>query len=286
MKAAKSILILALIGATQLNAQEAFKGMSVGIETGTTGIGLQISLPVVTDHLTFTAGFNYFDFTLKKAPQFDISSAVSGVNGYVEDANRLLSQYGRSERLTALPQTIKPEMTGLVRNSTAKAMLEYYPAADKGFHFSIGMLIGGNAPVSGTVDLNNEWNIYSRDRAILDNLTEEAGIDLAVGFPEVMASVNGRTFKAVGGEPLVRFETAKVRPYFGLGFGQSVPDSNFGIQAEIGACYLGKAAVNAYDGVEEIPYNESAQSFNYALPDINWFRFYPVLTIKMIIRLF
>lgn len=81
-----------------------------------------------------------------------------------------------------------------------------------------------------------------------------------------------------------KLKTNAVKPYFGLGFGRSIPRSHFGFKMELGAMYHGapKIETNGTGYVGEVVGDEVSK----ITEDITKWKFYPVLSFQLVYRIF
>ena len=93
MKKLFALALVLLSGAGAANSQEAFKHLSIGLEAATTGIGLELALPIVTDHLVLAAGYNYGNasFNVKGNSTLNVAELSGRINQYIDNANNFLA---------------------------------------------------------------------------------------------------------------------------------------------------------------------------------------------------
>lgn len=282
-----------LLSAGVAHSQEAFKHLSVGLEAATTGVGLELALPVVSDHLVFAAGYNFGNVKATAQPYtLNVSDFSNNINQYVEDANYYLSTIpGESSRLIPLPMTTKVNGSGAIRLGTFKAILEYYPSKNSGFHINAGVYIGNADVLALDVSCPDFWNAYRDNLATANKMASTyPEFKKAVGqIPELKTNINGTTYQIKEpGNVNLGLKMATVRPYLGLGFGRSIPDTHFGFQFDLGVIYTGKWAISSANEVKgntqsSISYNDDIQK----LIDLaNKICIYPQLSFRLIYRIF
>ncbi|MBQ0097004.1 MAG: hypothetical protein KBS53_05055, partial [Bacteroidales bacterium] len=283
---------LLLLSAGTANSQEAFKHLSMGLDLATTGIGLEFSLPVVTNHLVLKAGYNYGNF---KFPMGNTSLNFSGlsedVNRYVDKANSYLAQIPEeSSRLTGIPSSLELDADGKIKLGTGKIVMEYYPSKKSSFHINAGVYIGNPNIFSIDGGCPELWNAYSTNLAIAKRMAEvHPEFSSKVGsIPELKATVNGRTFQLKEpGNVNVGLRAAVARPYLGLGFGRSIPKTRCGFQFDFGAIYIGKLSVssaNEVSGASSVATQDN--DVQKVLDTIGKICVYPQLSFRFICRLF
>lgn len=268
-------------------SQEAFNSLSFGLEAGTTGIGAELALPLVTDHLVLAVGFNAPSLSYPLSRQLPVDAA----NAVIGDMNAQLESLGAAERVSELPVaelTLRP----VLNLSTAKLMLEYYPFRKSSFHLTAGAYFGmGDNFVSASVSTDMAfWSAFSAVRNEISGLNEKYGDNpgyeaLEVGWP--LFSLGERTFsmheKEGAGYSDLSIQVAKVRPYVGLGFGRSVPSGHFGFQFDIGVWYHG---VPRLSSPNEVEYNAEAVSLLKDISLLDRLVLYPQVSLRLIYRIF
>lgn len=281
-----------LLNAGVANSQEAFKHLSVGLELATTGVGLELSLPVVSDHLVIKAGYDFADFSI---PENNFSLNLPGlsenVNQYVNKANDVLAKIpGESSRLTPMPSSMKLNAGGKINLGSGKIILEYYPSKKSGFHINAGVYIGNADLVSIDGSCPEFWNAYSTNLSTVKRLAEtypEFASEIT-NLPELKATVNGRTFQIKEpGNVNLGLKAAVARPYLGLGFGRSIPKTRCGFQFDLGAIYMGQLSISS---ANEVGGTSSAtiqsNDVQKVLDVVGQIRVYPQMSLRFICRLF
>jgi len=272
------------------NAQEAFKHLSAGIELGTTGIGAELALPVINNHLVIKAGATFPCVKIPLFSEYNISSFTGKANEYIIKANQYITMncYG-AQLIESLPETAKLDASASVNLVSFKAILEYYPSKNSGFHISAGVYAGSGQLVSGDACASTLWNLCEKALDIIGSYPEMT--ELIGSLPDLVANIEGRTFQIKDpGNVNVGLGTLKLRPYFGIGFGRSVPYTRCGFQFDLGAIYLGRLSILS---ANEIPYRDSLVDVTLdtigvseVVQKITKFVFYPVIDFRFIIRLF
>lgn len=157
-------------------AQEAFKHLGISLEAGTTGLGVNLSYPLVTDHLTLSLGCNFPSYNINKTVDLDpsyVNNRVAGVNQMVDRYNDGASRYNthidpmaeigislspmsQIEKVSSV-EKMEGDIKAKLNFANYKAMLEYYPTTKSYFHFTVGVFVG-----------NGEWMNIS---AVVDPVT-------------------------------------------------------------------------------------------------------------------
>lgn len=299
------ILALTLTLGVSAFAQGAFSHMSLGLEVGTTGAGIQMTMPIVSNHLNLSLGYNYLGFPYRTTTSFstaNLASAVSEINNEVASANQKLAPYG--EHLNTTFQTQFPQRTNLdvvarARMSTVKALLEFYPSAKSGFHITAGAYIG-ISPNMIDVDIAAEdsfWRNVDSFEKELNSLRNEVNalkskypseigdVDIPSVPSELKVTMGNNTYKVNrGGKMKAGMKVMQVRPYLGVGIGKSIPDGHWAFVGELGAWYHGKPKLVSDN---QVAYDPSATTVNANIVEkLEKFPVWPVLTFKVLYKIF
>lgn len=269
-------------------AQQAFENLSLGIELGTVGVGVELAVPVVTDHLVVKAGFNAPSLSYP----FSATLSSDGANAMIDGMNARLESLGLPERIpSGLPEA-ELSLRPTLNLSTVKLMLEYYPFRGSSFHLTAGAYVGmGDNFLSFAVSTDRTfWAGYS---AVADRISSVNGkyadmpgyVPLEQDF--LRFNAGDRTFmirdKDGTGYSEAALSVAKVRPYFGIGFGRSVPRKRVGFQFDIGVWYhgvpdLSSSYETAYDPETDILFADISVLDRLVL--------YPQVTLRLTYKIF
>lgn len=316
MKKLFALFLTSLFAVSIVNAQEAFQSLGASIEVGTTGAGVNISLPIVTDHWILSIGANFPSISYKTNYNIDggdLNSKISELNSSINELNKKITKF-KELNPTAQVSTIDNvkslsnnnvgvDATAEINMVNFKVMFEYYPSSTHSFHITAGVFIGSSEffTVNGTVD-DDSWSTYQsaiNTNNQLINIEKElekyennpfAGKTYHVdGLEDVLRfSIDDRTFaidsKSKHGKADARIFINGVKPYLGVGFGRSIPRNHrFGFQCEIGAWYHGKAKL---ESPNEIAYDPTAKGVSDVFKTMNKIVVYPQLTFRMTGRFF
>ena len=300
------ILALTLTLAVSSFAQGAFSHMSLGLEVGTTGAGIQMTVPIVSNHLNLSLGYNYLSFPYKTTTSFntsDLANTVSSLNNKIAEVNTQIQSYGEhiwTTFETKFPPRTDIDLAARARLSTIKALFEFYPSAKSGFHITAGAYIGVSPnliDMTGTVR-EGFWNNLDSFETELNALRSEVNAlkakypdhsELNVEIPgvpnEFKFNMGGETYKVARRSTLQAGVKAwQVRPYLGVGFGKSIPDGHWAFVGELGAWYHGKPQL---DSPNKTTYDASAPSVNFTIADkIEKVPVWPVLSFKVLYKIF
>lgn len=288
------IVLVAMISPSA--AQQAFKSLSIGVEVGTTGLGVDIAVPLITDHLVVRGGLTAPSLSYP----FNIKVGMSELNQEIADANAMLGQSGIDERISTSFSDMDLTLTPVLNLSTAKLLFEIYPFRKSSFHIVAGayMGIGDNFIAATAMTDKAFWSDYKSLQGEISAINEKyAGVPgyetIDISSAKFNVLDKSYEFREDGGRGALdaELQIAKFRPYVGLGFGRSMPKKHLGFQFEIGAWYHGKPSLVSGSQID----------YDASLPDMTpdffgdggmesildkWGRFYPQLSLRLIYRIF
>ena len=288
MKKLVVLVSVAVLSVSAMYAQEAFKNVGLSAELGTTGIGVNVSYPVVTDHLILTAGYNFPSFSYKKT--YTVSGAR--VNSMIDDMNAKIEAYNASgagsiAKVSHVPSELTAEGKGTLNFSNFKFLAEYYPSKTNSFHITAGVFIGGDNRMDLTAQLDDQsWSTYKAALDANSKLGDKGitGLDKAARFNFDDQTVYFNPKKNGLAEGIL--EVSKVKPYLGVGIGRSVPDQRMGFQMELGFYYQNHVRL---ESDELLPEFDSTAKNEETVDDIlkvfkTWV-WYPQLTFRWTFRI-
>lgn len=310
MKKLISLIVISLIATSAVFAQKAFKQLGVSFEAGTTGLGFNVSYPLVTDRLIVSAGYNFPSFSYSK----NINVGNKYVNNYiapVSDAVKLYKEVAKDFDIEYDPFTydvekiddLSAKVNAKVDFGNFKLTLQYYPAASN-FYLTAGVFIsnGTFGTLTGDID-QRAWQLYENaitanneigklPEFILKDLRDHLHIDLPVKEIEeaITFNIGEQSFRIRPedkGHIDAELKVNKVKPYVGFGFGNAIPQQHrCGFQMEVGAYYQGKPMLVSR---QEIPYDIEAiwqKDLADAKDIVQKFTWYPQITFRFTGRIF
>lgn len=262
-----SLLSVNALAGEPAEKMQAFKHLSIGVEAGTMGAGVNLSMPIVKNHLVMTVGYNFPKFTY--STNFDanvgsVNADISEYNSKLDFLRTTASNYLPSDAYSNLNPIDyvngKSKADATVDFANAKLMFEYYPSKNHNFHFTAGVMIGNEEFIrfeghTSKVDWDN-YNKYlgsieSANKVInlINNAAGSRLIDnyshseVSFRFDDTVCRVEDLDRDGTG-DVMGSLMIQKVKPYFGIGFGRSVPNKRIGFQFEIGAWYHGNPTIS------------------------------------------
>ncbi len=258
-----------------------FSSLSLGVEVGTTGFGIQLAAPL-THFLAIRAGFTYIpEFNQNLNINYDIEGIVS-LNNIIE--NPLYPEVKQALIAEGLPTNINqfPTSTYLAANffgtSTAKLLLDIYPTRGSSFRFTVGMMIASKNLLRASGGIPKQI-VDTYD--IIGRYSQQYGYN----YPNEI-DFGGEEFVVQDLKSIEAYaQVNSVRPYFGIGFGRPIPKKRVGLQFDLGAAYMGKAKIVGNTDKITRALNNELNSGGYD-KYLSYASFYPVLSLQLNIRLF
>ncbi len=287
----KILFAIAALSALSVPAfsQQAFNSLSFGIEAGTTGVGVQLAMPLVTDHIVLVAGFNAPSLNFNTS--FDVD--MEQVNTSLETVNSNLQAAGLPDRINTRFDDVDLGTSAALNLSTLKAALELYPFKRSSFHITAGVFYGMNDTFISAVATSDKtfWSNYkdiqAEVAAINEKYKDEPGYTPA-DISSIRASVNGHTYEVKehdgAGRVDMNLVLPRVRPYATIGFGRSMPKGHFSFQGDLGVFY----ARPEISSPNEVEFDPSAEDLLKDLPGVSPDRlcFWPMLSLRLIYKIF
>ncbi len=254
----KSIIFLlsVLFGTTTLFAQrdgvEPFKNLSVGLNIGIlSGVGIDAGT-YVSDHVGLRAGFSYL-----KSPSFEYE-----IDAWVEDKQHANYNYEATV-----------EAKARVNLSTFKVLADYYPNKKWPFHVTGGFYIGAS-------------NIVTVD-ALADDISIDGKSYKKENIKNWYIDVGDTRIKAKDGKVDAAITTWSVKPYVGIGFGNTVPMKHrVGVMGELGVMFHGKPKITSKADPDIMTHVAEADDSEEFFDVMHKIVGIPVLSIRICGRIF
>ena len=254
----KSIIFLlsVLFGTTTLFAQrdgvEPFKNLSVGLNIGIlSGVGIDAGT-YVSDHVGLRAGFSYL-----KTPSFE-----NDFDAWVEEGQHANYNYEATVKANAR-----------VNLSTFKVLADYYPNKKWPFHVTGGFYIGAS-------------NIVTVD-AYADDIKVDGKTYKREDIKNWYIDLDDTRIKAKDGKVDAAITTWSVKPYVGIGFGNTVPMKHrVGVMGELGVMFHGKPKITSKTDPDIMTHVAEADESDEFFDVMHKIVGLPVLNIRICGRIF
>jgi len=254
----KSIIFLlsVLFGTTTLFAQrdgvEPFKNLSVGLNIGIlSGVGIDAGT-YVSDHVGLRAGFSYL-----KTPSFE-----NDFDAWVEEGQHANYNYEATVKANAR-----------VNLSTFKVLADYYPNKKWPFHVTGGFYIGAS-------------NIVTVD-AYADDIKVNGKTYKREDIKNWYIDLDDTRIKAKDGKVDAAITTWSVKPYVGIGFGNTVPMKHrVGVMGELGVMFHGKPKITSKTDPDIMTHVAEADESDEFFDVMHKIVGIPVLSIRICGRIF
>lgn len=256
MRKITTLLLSVLFGTTSLFAQrdgvEPFKNLSVGLNIGIlSGVGIDAGT-YVSDHVGLRAGFSYL-----KSPSFEYE-----IDAWVEDKQHANYNYEATV-----------EAKARVNLSTFKVLADYYPNKKWPFHVTGGFYIGAS-------------NIVTVD-ALADDISVDGKSYKKENIKNWYIDVGDTRIKAKDGKVDAAITTWSVKPYVGIGFGNTVPMKHrVGVMGELGVMFHGKPKITSKADPDIMTHVAEADESDEFFDVMHKIVGIPVLSIRICGRIF
>ena len=244
-----------------------FSHYSLSAGIGSTGVTADVGT-MVTDYVGIRAGIDFM-------PKIKYSTKLS------------MSQVNQTQDvdIMSVPAELRQvEVQGKLNNSTGHALLDIYPFKERGFHLTVGAYFAKDDKIV-TVEcedqpLMNKLADFNYRRGAYAEIPLSYGqAAVKLGDYNIMPDENGNASAYIN--------VKKIRPYVGLGFGHAVPgESRFSCLFDMGVQLSGKPHV--FNGVnnEELTSEGARGEDGGILKTISRVNFYPVISVRLVARLF
>ena len=271
-----TILIAMMFAATGAQAQDAdkihakdglFNHLSVGLNTGLTGAGIDVAMPV-HKIVTVRAGISGWNIGDIKFKAINTASEITSMQMVEEDAIRR-AQIGDKVELAANPNFWNFYLLG-----------EVHPFKNQPFYFSAGLFVGSqnfvhfrntNEGALGFLyDANQKVEDYNRLYR-----TNYPPIGLKFGDYIFTADENGNID--------VRMKTNAVKPYIGVGFGQHLAKTHrVSLAVDAGLLFWGTPKFVLNNGTEI----DSSGRNSGITGALKWLKAWPNIQVRVAYKIF
>lgn len=259
-----------------VNAQQGmkpFEHLGVGLEVGTLGAGLDFAVPVHS-HLVVRAGFDLLPF--KYSDTYNVNHDRNEINQLIWNnpaVESALTAAGLPTNAGDLSDDI--DLDGKLNMFNGKVVVDYYPFKKSSFHVIAGLYFGKNRIIS--LDGSIDKQTYDFLQIINNAFPEENfGSSITVEDYRIEADRNGHINADL--------KINSVKPYVGIGFGNSIPKKRVGFHFELGAMFQGSPSIIGDNGtVVKLP---KAEGDSGVIGTIEKITVYPMMSFKLTGRIF
>lgn len=244
-----------------------FNHLSVGISTGLSGSGIDVTMPV-HKLITVRAGYSGLHFGDIKFKSINTASELSGSALVEDDAVR------RAQMSDKIELAAKPNFWNMF------LLAEIHPFTNESFHFTAGFYIGSknflhfrntnDGALDFLYDANNKVSDYNRAFN-----THFSPIGLKFGDYIFTADENGNVD--------VMMKTNVVKPYLGIGFGKHIAQKHrLSVAFDLGLIFWGTPKFILNNG-KEIKASGKEAGITQVF---SWLKAWPSLQIKLAYKIF
>jgi len=259
-----------LLAQGQYRDEQFFNHLSLGLNLGTNGIGLEAAAPL-GPIVSFRAGVDYMPkFTITQTINYKRPAAFNNIDPSVLE-----------ERYANIPENgVDVEVKGTPNLLQGKVLFDIYTSTDTRFHFTLGAHYSDKVRArlkaeDKTIAAVELYNQDIKNGKITPEPGYEDGIKLQLeGYPITLSK----------GRAEIDLTTNKIRPYLGIGWGRVIPRRAVNCTFDLGVSYLGKAKLIDKYGGNEITKDDPRISADFS-DVINYINKVPVeLTLQITIR--
>ena len=244
-----------------------FNHLSVGLNTGTTGTGIDVAMPV-HKLVTVRAGFSGWGIGEINFKAINTATDITATQMVEDDAVR------RSQMVDKVELALKPKFWNFY------VLGEVHPFKNQPFYFSAGLFFGSknflhfrntNEGALGFLyDANQKVEDYNRLF-----LTNYPPIGLKFGDYVFTADERGNID--------VRMKTNAVKPYLGVGFGQHIAKNHrVSLAVDAGLMFWGTPKFVLNDDTEIKASGKEAGITSV----VSWLKFWPNIQVRVAYKIF
>lgn len=230
-----------------------FNHLSIGVNVGTPGIGLDVAMPA-GHYVQLRAGFAVIP-TFKASSTLDINQPsidIEGVN-------------------INIPPSV--DIEGKTGFTNGKILVDVYPFKKSSFHLTAGAYFGSSKIVEA---YNKENGVLSDIVDYNNQVSESEKIGYELGDYLLTPDANGNINTNI--------KTASFKPYAGLGFGRSVPNKRVGFMFEMGCMFWNSPKL--YCNGERLTDNNVSGEAGGIIKTMSKITVYPVINFRICGKLF
>lgn len=244
----------------------AFKHLSIGGRLGTTGIGVDVAMPI-NRHLDLRAGVDALPLGT-----FNIKATNNLRDIYTDMAiaDPKIREYMKQDNVTV----------GInVTMITGHALVDYYPWKSSCFHITAGAYFGNR-------DVLHIFNKEKGSFNFLNEASERVGLWnelFHANYPNAGIKFGDYLFTADNnGNMDIKMRTWAVRPYIGIGWGRNYRTEKFGkvgVNFELGTQTWGSPNFIMNNGEAVIKSKDKERSGIFGI--LSGFDFWPTLSVRI-----
>lgn len=272
----KKFIITCLTVITAISAQAqtengVFNHLSIGINAGTPGAGIDLAMPI-TENFAIRAGYSLM-------PQITANTSLD-LSGKVP--TEVTNYY--TGKTYNIPQQVDVE--GKLKFGNAKVLVDIYPFKKSSFHVTAGAYIGNDDVVSLTnktdlkqlYEANQDIEAYNKEVSAgnIPGGKVQKLIGVELGDYLLTADKNGKVEGTI--------KTKGFKPYAGLGFGRAVPHKTVGFMFEAGCMFWNSPQV--FSNGKELTSENIGGEGGDILKTISKISIYPVVNFRLCFKAF
>ena len=255
-------------GADELHAEDGlFNHLSVGLNTGTTGTGIDVAMPV-HKLVTVRAGFSGMGWGEIKFKAINTATEITEMQMVEEDAVK------RAQQVDKVELSIKPNFWNFY------VLGEVHPFNNVPFYFSAGLFAGSqNFLHFRNTNEGALGFLYDANQKV-----EDYNHLYRTNYPPVGLKFGDYVFTAdENGNIDVRMKTNAVKPYIGVGFDQHIAKTHrVSLAVDAGLMFWGSPKFVLNNGTEI-----KSSSENSGITSVlSWLKAWPNLQVRLAYKIF
>lgn len=244
-----------------------FNHLSVGLNVGLTGLGIDAAMPV-HKLVTVRAGFSGLPFGDIKFKAINTSTEITQTQMVEDDAVR------RSQMVDKVELALKPKLWNVY------LLGEVHPFKGIPFYFSAGLFIGSKTLIHFRNTNENALGfLYDANQKV-----EDYNRLFRTNYPPVGLKFGDYVFTAdENGNIDVRMKTNVVKPYVGIGFGQQLAKYHrLSLAVDAGLLFWGTPKFMLNNDVEI----KSSGKNSGITGALSWLKAWPNLQVRLAYKIF
>ncbi|MCD7962723.1 MAG: hypothetical protein LUF90_04055 [Rikenellaceae bacterium] len=269
-------IIFAFITVNSYSQTKAFNSMSVGLDISTTGGGLEVSSNI-NSFINLRAGFSALPFSYNYDFDIDYNTDV-----LYELRTNYSSELAANNISLSHLENVTADLKAKTGLYNGKILVDIHPFKSSSFHVTAGVYFGkkrlvtikGRLPEETWRTANDVNNLIGRNPSWGLSPVE---LGVVVGDNTIQPDDNGMVDAGI--------QINGIKPYFGIGFGRTISQSQWGFQFDLGCMYHGTPKIVSKNaGVVDV-LNDELGSSDF-IDIMNKVKFYPVISFKVTKKIF
>ena len=268
-----------------------FKHLEVSLTLGTSGVGLDVAVPV-SQIVQVRLGYDYMP-RFKKQFRMNLAGGGEAARQYNGQGNRIKTKFDKIQQHlyeeTGMEIDDHILLTGQLSMHNLKALVDVYPFKDdKHWHFTAGIYYGP-AQIAKTEDNDESATTLSLMELYNKEYEEASSSDAIKSYGRLTLYPGDKNGKpclvdpADDGSVSISVKTNAIKPYLGFGYTGRLISSrdDWKVSAELGFWIWGGAPKQRmHDGTSMSDLSNIPGALGNYVKVINYLKVYPVLSVR------